>query len=112
MKHCKKQFIYVFYKINFRNPPAILNSMNLFLLPIVLFSGAKKIFPKSIGYFCKKGWIGTFNISLFYEAIHDTTKRHKHTHFILFKNFNSRKKIKANDSSLGSKTYFTMLPAK
>ena len=111
MKHCKKQFIYVFYKINFRNPPAILNSMNLFLLPIVLFSGAKKIFPKSIGYFCKKEWIGTFNISLFYGEI-IILQRGINTLIILFKNFNSRKKIKANDSSLGSKTYFTMLPAK
>ena len=111
MKHCKKQFNYVFYKINFRNPPAILNSMNLFLLPIVLFSGAKKIFPKSIGYFCKKEWIGTFNISLFYGEI-IILQRGINTLIILFKNFNSRKKIKANDSSLGSKTYFTMLPAK
>ena len=111
MKHCKKQFNYVFYKINFRNPPAILNFMNLFLLPIVLFSGAKKIFPKSIGYFCKKEWIGTFNISLFYGEI-IILQRGINTLIILFKNFNSRKKIKANDSSLGSKTYFTMLPAK
>ena len=111
MKRCKKQFNYVFYKINFRNPPAILNFMNLFLLPIVLFSGAKKIFPKSIGYFCKKEWIGTFNISLFYGEI-IILQRGINTLIILFKNFNSRKKIKANDSSLGSKTYFTMLPAK
>jgi len=111
MKHCKKQFNYVFYKINFRNSPAILNFMNLFLLPIVLFSGAKKIFPKSIGYFCKKEWIGTFNISLFYGEI-IILQRGINTLIILFKNFNSRKKIKANDSSLGSKTYFTMLPAK
>ena len=111
MKHCKKQFNYVFYKINFRNSPAILNFMNLFLLPIVLFSGAKKIFPKSIGYFCKKEWIGTFNISLFYGEI-IILQRGINTLIIHFKNFNSRKKIKANDSSLGSKTYFTMLPAK
>jgi len=85
--------------------------MNLFLLPIVLFSGAKKIFPKSIGYFCKKEWIGTFNISLFYGEI-IILQRGINTLIILFKNFNSRKNIKANDSSLGSKTYFTMLPAK